>query len=419
MIHQIPDFESGIRIESVSDYLEKIKEINENREGDSADLYFRGQETEFWNVEPSIFREDMLSIEHKLMISPLQKVPMEFRNMQDTFEIMTKYQHYGMCTRLLDLTTNPLVALYFACKKHGELQYQGDGNIEDREPFGVIFFKAAYPILSDDLRVKIITTLAKFDLDKENTIIEILEILVSEKIINVAKKELWRSKEHFIDFIDIIQSNHLVLPMYSNERLAKQSGAFLLPGLFSVSITENIEESVISKSKKDLKEEFDNTLFYIDGEDKEKILNELDLYNVNESTLFPELEHQLDYIKQSNKRFTRPVEYFVKFQIMQNNRIQDVIDIQNTELEEEYREKISLYIQKNINDINLQKLILKIIEENMVIDWYKRENIQSKMRIAITSEIVNKTGDKDNAKKSADDIVSYLISEYFEFSKNQ
>ena len=91
MLYKIPDFEKGIKIDSVGMYLDEIKNnINRKRAGDSTQLFFRGQETEFWAVEPSIFRDDMLSIEHKLMISPLQKVPMEFRNMQDTFEIMTK-----------------------------------------------------------------------------------------------------------------------------------------------------------------------------------------------------------------------------------------------------------------------------------------------------------------------------------------
>lgn len=417
MLNPIPDFENGIKIESVGSFLEEVKNINKNREGDSTDLYFRGQETEFWSIEPSIFREDMLSIEHKLMSSPLQKVPMEFRNMQDTFEIMTKYQHYGMCTRLLDLTTNPLVALYFACKEHGKVKYQGEENEEFKEPYGVIYFKTTYPILSDDSKVKIITMLAKRDSEKENTIEEILNYLVSEGIISKEKRKMWSSEEKVTEFIDIIQCNHLVMPMYSNERLTKQSGAFLLPGLFTVMVSESIEKSIIIKSKKDLKDEFDISFFYIDGEDKESILKELDLYNINESTLFPELEHQLEYIKQSNRRLTRPVDRFVKYQKLQERKIHEVVELQNLEIEEQYNLKIAEYVRKVINDVNVQDSILKILHDNMVIDWYKRENIQSKMRITVASEMTNKMTDKDKAKEIADDIVSYLVNEYFEVSK--
>ena len=42
--------------------------------------------------------------------------PMDFYNSRSHFEKLGKMQHYQMCTRLLDLTTNPLVALFFACE---------------------------------------------------------------------------------------------------------------------------------------------------------------------------------------------------------------------------------------------------------------------------------------------------------------
>ena len=77
--HKIPDYENdenAIRIESVGGFLNSLKTIRENNEtitGESTELFFRGQETEFWKIEPSIFRDDMLSIEHKLMSKPLQK----------------------------------------------------------------------------------------------------------------------------------------------------------------------------------------------------------------------------------------------------------------------------------------------------------------------------------------------------------
>lgn len=228
---------------------------------------------------------------------------------------------------------------------------------------------------------------------------------------------MWSSEEKVTEFIDIIQCNHLVMPMYSNERLTKQSGAFLLPGLFTVMVSESIEKSIIIKSKKDLKDEFDISFFYIDGEDKESILKELDLYNINESTLFPELEHQLEYIKQSNRRLTRPVDRFVKYQKLQERKIHEVVELQNLEIEEQYNLKIAEYVRKVINDVNVQDSILKILHDNMVIDWYKRENIQSKMRITVASAMTNKMTDKDKAKEIADDIVSYLVNEYFEVSK--
>ena len=38
--------------------------------------------------------------------------------------------------------------------------------------------------------------------------------------------------------------------------------------------------------------------FRIPAESKEHILRELDFYNINEGSLFPELEHQMAYIKE-------------------------------------------------------------------------------------------------------------------------
>lgn len=47
MSYKIPEFEKGIKIESVGMYLEEIRRINENRSGNSTELFFRGQEVEF------------------------------------------------------------------------------------------------------------------------------------------------------------------------------------------------------------------------------------------------------------------------------------------------------------------------------------------------------------------------------------
>ena len=158
-----------VEIDSVSSFIKAIKELRESADGTSTELYFRGQEVEFWDIEPSIFRNDMLSIEHKLMQIPLQKIPMEFKGFDSLFDVMTKYQHYGMCTRLLDLTTNPLVALYFACKIHGQEKYETEDDPVKQEPYGVVYYtNNYYPSQSVDKEVKIVTALASYDLSKEN-----------------------------------------------------------------------------------------------------------------------------------------------------------------------------------------------------------------------------------------------------------
>lgn len=41
------------------------------------------------------------------------------------FDILAKLQHFGFPTRLLDVSSNPLVALYFACSDKNEMENDG------------------------------------------------------------------------------------------------------------------------------------------------------------------------------------------------------------------------------------------------------------------------------------------------------
>lgn len=95
--------DDGVEISSVEEYMKSISELNSNRRYKDSQIFYRGQEVDIWKVEPSIFRDNLLSIEHILMSEPLRQAPDEFRNLSNSFEIMEKYQHYGLCTRLLDL----------------------------------------------------------------------------------------------------------------------------------------------------------------------------------------------------------------------------------------------------------------------------------------------------------------------------
>ena len=402
-------------ITSVSSYISNIKHIK-SKLTNPENLFFRGQKTDFWEVAPSIFRNNYLNSEHMLMEKPLQKTPYEFLASRNDFEIMTKYQHYGMCTRLLDLTANPLVALYFACEEFGKVSYKyEDNSYKEKEPYGTIYFKKSDPISANDFRIKIISALAKMDLSKENNLLLILNKLLEENIITEQQKKKWLKKDSYMNFVSIIQKNYVVIPAYSNERLSRQNGLFLLTGSFNFILGDSIEESIIFKAQQDLKNEFESEVLYIEGENKKSILEELDSYNINEATLFPELEHQLNYIKEKNYINSNPLPDFISFEEDQiitkekskfsniEKKIKNKTTIQNN-MTNYLDTKFEEFLAKNIWDIIQEKI--------QIVDWYKKNSIISQLRITIKKLLI-KNGYKITETES---IIEELQLKLFEFA---
>ena len=107
--------EENIRyIESVSDFLNDIKGIK-NKSGYT--LFYRGHSDKNYELKPSIYRnENFIKNEDKIYREIIAKVPYDF-NGKSSIESLALMQHYGVPTRILDLTTNALVALYFACEE--------------------------------------------------------------------------------------------------------------------------------------------------------------------------------------------------------------------------------------------------------------------------------------------------------------
>ena len=412
----------GIEITSVSSFIDEVNKIKDDLYGSNEKLFFRGQKTDFWDVIPSIFRGNFLSVEHTLMQVPLLKAPYEFISINNDFEIMTKYQHYGMCTRLLDLTTNPLVALYFACEEYGDVCYKEIENEEDtkiQEANGVIFFNKKYSVSTNEINIKVISSLSQIDLSNDNTLESILRKLTERQAISKELEERWKSKEHYEEFINIIQNNYIVTPPYNNERLSRQCGMFLLAGCFNFVYTESISESSIEKGYKDLRDEFDRKFFYISGEKKKEILEELDTYNINEATLFPELEHQLSYIKNKKNAKTKASSEFIKFDSNDINQqiIKTDIEINSSIIKDEgFKDTVIKDLSEKYH-FNMQKIWELVEEWVSIIDWNRQESVISRFKVSVQKVLLKNGFDKEHAKNESEYISDKIIKIATELSE--
>ncbi len=345
---------------------------------------------------------------------PLLKAPYEFISINNDFEIMTKYQHYGMCTRLLDLNTNPLVALYFACEEYGDVCYKGIEDEEDakiQEANGVIFFNRKYSVSTNKIDIKVISSLSQIDLSNDNTLESILRKLTERQAISKELEERWKSKEHYEEFINIIQNNYIVIPPYNNERLSRQCGMFLLAGCFNFVYTESISESSIEKGYKDLRNEFDRKVFYISGENKRAILEELDTYNINEATLFPELEHQLSYIKNKKNAKTKASSEFIKFDFNDINQqiIKTDIEISSNIIKDgSFKDSVIKDLSQKYH-FDIEKIWELVEEWVSIIDWNRQESVISRFRVGVQKVLLKNGLDKEHAKNESEYISDKII----------
>ena len=101
-------------VTSVSDFIETIVLLNKEA---GTEVFYRGHADENWELKPSIFRKpNGVEIEHQLFRDMVAHTPQSFSGCKSALDYLVQMQHYELPTRLLDVSTNPLVALYFACQ---------------------------------------------------------------------------------------------------------------------------------------------------------------------------------------------------------------------------------------------------------------------------------------------------------------
>lgn len=232
-------------------------------------IYYRGQSNEEWKIECSLFRENLLLNEEKLNNEILNRKPNDFFNCNNSLEKLILMQHYGIPTRLIDITTNPLVALYFACQ----------GN-PDKD--GVVF------IFEEDV---------EYDINNEN-IVATFSYLKNNGTIQDFEKLLNKENVIYNDrtTIETILNKKYILinPKLNNPRIVAQHGLFLC---CSNNSGQGNLDNLTPIKKRAFPIEASKRII-ISHQAKLNLLKELEFLGIKKSVLFPELENHADELKE-------------------------------------------------------------------------------------------------------------------------
>lgn len=107
---------NAIRIESIEQFVEQISKLELSK---NHTRFFRGHSNNEYEMIPSIYRDnDLINNEDRIIKDVLTECAEYFPSHEILFDKLVRMQHYDCPTRLLDISYNALVGLYFAVNKN-------------------------------------------------------------------------------------------------------------------------------------------------------------------------------------------------------------------------------------------------------------------------------------------------------------
>lgn len=267
-------------INSIGDLLSAAESLSR---GVDEVVMFRGVKRATWTNEAAIFRppNKLLSRERDIVRELPSIHPAEFESDQSMFDRLVRMQHYGLPTRLLDVTANPLIAAYFAALEDGDESEDGYITVfqipADRQKYydsDAVSCIANLANMSDDEKLDMSShvKLTKTAFNNLKSVDRLLQFVRAEK-------PYFRPG---IDPVDLTRPVY-VRPRMNNRRIIAQSGSFIIYGLKlqrDVPYQRNIRVRhwLLPKSS------------------KAKVASQLLNLGVNVSALFPEIDKAAAYV---------------------------------------------------------------------------------------------------------------------------
>lgn len=269
------------QVNSVGTFIEHVLNLDHG----GREVYYRGHSNRTkYRLEPAIFRKDergnfiYRDAEDRMYRELLVSNSVDFQGDVYTLDRLVRMQHYSLPTRLLDITSNPLIALYFACKSN--LEHDGEVVVFSMDRGEIKYF--------DSDTASCITNLTRLPQMSKDAIVYTSNDVRKFNTQKAVKQLLHFIKEEKPFFEGRLIPRHLrsvicVKGKHTNNRIAFQSGAFLLFGHDATLDEDGTPEIAVQR---------------IAVTNKNTVLRQLDQLNINESTVFPYIENSAKYIAQ-------------------------------------------------------------------------------------------------------------------------
>lgn len=260
-------------------------------------IVYRGHEDREFYLVPAVFRDGYEAKEHLLLSELISAHPSEFRDDTSALERLVRVQHYDLPSRLLDVSWNPLVALYFAtASKKGRRpappgsrakteQYEKDGQ--------VVVFRVNEDLVKyyDSDTVSCLANLSRLKPEHKRDLRSALkhpDTIYQQTPMKRLMHFIRSEKPAFLEEIVLpeLMGAFLVKPKQNNRRITAQSGGFFIVGLTQKLPEGGIDGITIER-------------ITIPGDHKAAIRDQLTQLAINEKSMFPELDRAARYIKGS------------------------------------------------------------------------------------------------------------------------